>query len=1137
MTAQPLTAGLRDAPGIRVYSVPDPRTTKVAEGGGGGKGGGGGSSDAHQPNIAPNTLTSIATVRILEALSEGPVYGASFAPVSLFQSIYLDGTPIVDVNGNAQFVIKEAYFRAGLPSQDAVPGYPLQEAPYSVGVQVHTGQPVIRTLNTPLSAVRYILRVPAFYAQTTQGDVTATTVTYAFDISVDGGAWQNLITETISGKTMSPYERAVRVALPYSTGTIQMRVTRFDPEPADGVNNNFIWSAYVEITDGQIAYDDTAVAAMTIDAEQFSSPPQRAYLLDGLIVDVPSNYDSRARTYDGDWDGTFTVDWTNNPAWVLYALLTNERWGLGSYLDASAVDKWSFYECARYNDQLVPDGNGGTEPRWTCNCVINTRQDAYTVLNAVASSMLALLYWSNGTVFVVQDRALGPPTRVFTPSDVESGIFDYQGTDYRSRWTAAAVTWNDPSDQYNAAIELVQDNGLIGQQGYRETQKTAFACTSRGQAQRFGRWLIYTNQFETEAVTFRVGLENADVRPGEAVAVSDPSRVGARLGGRLLDDAGADTLTLDALADAMESEPAAWTIYVVVGAASDGATPTVHAVPMQAVIAGTQVRVVGKRPDMVAGCNWMATSVAVQPTNWRVAQVTDQGQGKYEVLATEHHEEKYGYVDNSVLIPPPVFSLVPTGATLTPPSDLAFSEYIYLDGSGVPQFGIVLSWQVSPDPRVTRYLLELSGPAGDYRRFPQIATVGQDVPAMRQGEWMAVLRGFDNIGRRTLPITFTFTPVGLSAKPSPPNAVYLTPQDALTTVTWVPTGEIDVMYWWVKWSPLTDGTALWTDATTSIARVSRDTTQITTPTRSGTFMVKPIDALGQESDDWGEAILLDQITDRIEVASIVEQPGWVGDLGAHWNVDSNGGALVLPPPVDPEPTPPGVFPGDRGVALNQTPTRVDVYGFAGALDLGLVCQVSMVAILLGHGDYLGNVMADWQPLASADPLASSTGYTMSTWVPLASAKPLQGSASPYWDAGIEARVSQDAVAFEDWFPLKNTIITGRAFEWRVVGSIYDLATTLRITRAEVWNEVPVRSERGDDVLLDGTGHLVVTYLTGFLATPSVQLTARQSLAAGGNIVVTESDRFHFKVEHRNAAGAATAGGAIDYLVQGYGGHA
>lgn len=1085
----------------------------------------------------PRILRSLATVRLLEVLSEGPIFGMHDQAVSPLQSVYLDGTQVIDDNGNVNFNLKEAYFRQGYPSQDAIPGYPLGEAPYSVGVQMHTGVPVVRTLNTPLSAVRYILRVPMLYGTSDKGDVTEASVTYQFDIQVNGGAWSNVITETITGKTTSPYERAVRVQLDLAYSTVAIRLTRLDPEPADGVQNNVFFSAYVEITDGQIAYDDSAVVAMTIDAEQFPSPPQRGYLVDGLMVEVPSNYDVRAHTYDGDWDGTFKVDWTDNPAWVLYALLTNERWGIGRFLDVTAVDKWSFYEAAQNCDELVPDGAGGTQRRWSCNVVINTRQDAFTILNSVASGMLGLLYWSNGTVFLVQDRRAGPPTRLFTPANVEQGIFDYNGADVRSRWTAVAVSWNDPTDEYNAAVELVQDQTLVAQQGYRETQQAAFGCTVRGQSQRFGRWMIYTNQFETEAVSFKVGLENADMRPGEIIAIADPGRSGTRLGGRLLADDSPDTLTLDLAPWPMSPNPTAWTLYVTTGsdAKPDGGPLTVFACPVVAVDAGNnQVRVSGKRPQMVAGCQWIAASSAVQPTHWRVAAVKDNGKAIYEVLATEHHEEKFDYVDSGVLIPPPVFSLFPTGPLL-PPSDLSDSEFIYLDGSGVPQFGVVVSWQASPDPRVRNYMLELMGPDADYRRFGKIVGVTQEVQAMRAGEWTATLGGFDNLGRRTPTITYKFTPVGLSAKPSPPTAVYLAPQGQLTTVTWVPTGEIDVMFWWVKWSPLTDGTALWENATTSIARVSRDTTQITTPARTGTFMVKAIDALGQESESFAAAILQDQITDRVAVASIIEQPAWAGDMGTHWH--KSGAQLVLPPPSTPEAVPPGVFPGDRGEVLNATPTRVSVYDFADDLDLGIVCQVAMVAVLLGHGEYLGFVMALWTPLASATPIGAGTRTTMSTWIPLAAAKPLQQSASPNWDAHIEARVSQDGTNFDPWFPLKSTIITGRRFQWRLVGTIYDLATTLSVVRGEVWNEVPLRTERGDDVALDSTGHLTVTYAIGFLATPTVQLTARQGLAPGGNIVITESDRWHFKVEHDNAAGAPVPGGSVDYLVQGYGGFA
>src|SRR6185312_9854075 len=163
----------------------------------------------------------------------------------------------------------------------------------------------------------------------------------------------------------------------------------------------------------------------------------------------------------------------------------------------------------------------------------------------------------------------------------------------------------------------------------------------------------------------------------------------------------------------------------------------------------------------------------------------------------------------------------------------------------------------------------------------------------------------------------------------------------------------------------------------SIARVSRDTTQINTPTRVGTFMVKAIDSLGQESDDYTAAILIDQITDRID-----------------WH--DGDGELKLPPPAAPELVPPGVFPGERGTVINADPTRVDVYGFANSLDLGIVCQVSMVAILQARGRYLGRVLATWVALASQVPLAAGKAFTMSTWIPLAMAIPLQMGLSPNW---------------------------------------------------------------------------------------------------------------------------------------------
>jgi len=999
------------------------------------------------------------------------------------------------------------------------------------------GVPIVKAINTPIHAVRYKLQIPALWMTEDDGDINGASVAYAFDVQTDGGLWTNVVTEAIWGKTNSPYMRSVVASVPYTDGTQNIRIERLSPDVEPKTTNDLIWSSYTEMLYQQLAYDDTAMISITVDAEQFPSIPSRAYMLDGIMVELPTNYEPRSRSYSGDWDGSFYVQWTNNPAWILYALLTNERWGLGRYLNTANVDKWSFYEAAQYCDGGVPAQFGGYEPRFTFNGIINTRQDAYTVLTAVASNMLAQIYFANGTVFLAQDRP-GNPIRLFSPSDVVNGIFDYAGADVKSRWNAVPVQWIDPADTYQQAVELVQDPSYVATQSYRESNTVvAYGCTVRTQAIRLGRWTIYTNQNETELATFQVGLENADLRPGDIINISDPSRVGARMAGRLLDDQGVDTLTLDRLP--YPGDWTGWTIYVTAGSAADGYRPSLFSLGVVGMVAANpnQIRVSGKpNPGaFLPGSNWMIVSNVVEPTTWRVASISDKGSGLYEIMATQHHPEKYAYVDYGLVIPEPPTSLIPTGP-LAPASNLNYKEYIYLDGTGYPQFGVIVSWTGSPDGRVTRYQLEMSGPNADYRTFRNLNTVVQDVPLMRPGQWTVTVTAYDNLGHASAPITLTFTPIGLSARPLVPSNIFLSPNGPLVTVAWIPTGELDVLYFWLKWSPVTDGSATWERATTSIARVSVDTTQINTPSRAGTYMVKTIDSLGQESVDAAMAILIPQITELVHVTDIEEQPLWLGNRGANWHV--NLGELMLPPPAAPETIPPGIFPGDRGVALNQTATRVAVYGFQNTLDLGIVCSnVSVVAIVLAYGMYLGTVMAQWVPSISvAQPLASGANNTMSSWVPLAQAMPLAMGSSSQWDGHIECAVSQDGSTYAPWFPLKSTIITGRAFQFRLVGALYDLLTTMRTIRAAVILNIPLRNIQGSDVAMDGTGHLVVTYVVGFLATPTVQITARQGLIAGGNIVVIESDANHFKVEHRNASGAPTAGGSIDYFVQGYGGH-
>jgi predicted phage tail protein len=1098
------------------------------------KGGGkGDSASAPQTTDTAADLRSIAYISVLDLLCEGNIKGLHTGD---WRSLFLDGTPFQNADSSYNFRAPITYIVHGTPNQEVIPGFPNQQNTVSVGIQMFYSQALIRRVNPGTTSCNVLVQVDALFYTTPQGQLNDTGVTYNVYYRYGDGGWILGQAVTIQGKTTSPYQRGSLIFFSPTTESIDIQVFRTTPDNTDENRQDVLrWVSYTENIDQTLNYADTAMVGFQADSHYWPSIPQRAYWLDGRIVQIPSNYDPVNRTYSGDWDGTFVWDFTNNPAWVLYDIMTDTRAGCGRDIDAGSIDKWGLYEAAQYNDEWVPDQEGGFEPRFTCNCVINTRQDAYTVLAAVASSMRALLYYSNGMIMIAQDRPQPAPTRYFSPANVENGLFDYAGTDVRSMFNAAAITWNNPDEMYQPNVDLVVDPSLLATQEYRDTSQTAFGTTSRGQAIRLGRWLVFTSQYETELVTIKTSIENADVRPGEIVAITDPSRAGARLGGRTLFDEGADTVTLDE--QQSQTINLGWTLWLTVGSADD-APLTIFSATITAILGNGQYRLNAKPMAVPAGSLWVAQASTVNPTLWRVLSVQDQSNAAFQILASQYEPTKYTYVDYGPLLPEAPTSLLPSGP-IKPPSAVAVKEYIYLDNAGAIQFGMTVSWTASPDPRTANYILQANGPGGDLRTYRHIIGVSYDVAPAHYGTWQLSVTAIDNLGRYSAAATITYLTIGLTKPPAAPSSLYLLPQGNVLHLTWPATGEINLLFWWLKWSPVTDGSASWATATTIAARVDKSTLQFDTPLRAGTYLIKAVNALGIESTIPAVAICLIQQSFANVIFDEAEQPSWAGTRGK-WR--PNLSELWLPPPSAREATD-SDYPGQRAPTPSSDgfPNRVAAYDFINALDIGLAGEVTMDAVVQAYGDLMsGDTMSSWVPLSSATPLASGTGpsYRMSSWVPLAVAKPLAMGSSSAWDAHVEARVSQDGSAWGSWFPCKSTTITGQAFQWRLIGSIYDLATTLRATRAEVVVSVRTRTQEGNDVALDATtGALTVSFSPPFAVTPNVQFTARQGLAPGGNIVLVTATRDSFTAQHLDASGADVGGGSIDYVATGYGSHA
>jgi predicted phage tail protein len=615
----------------------------------------GGSS--HTPVEAPDSLRSIALATILDAVSEGEIRGFANG----LQSVFLDETPLMNADGSYNFQNVAIDFRAGTQDQEYITGFPSVESETGVNVELKSGTPWTRQLsNINIDAINVRLSVPALSkANTENGDINGYTIRFTIELATDGGSFKEVLKSSISGKTTSKYERGHLIQLPKATTGWIIRVTRTTAnQNSSSVADQMTVEAITEIIDAKLRYPNTAVVGVRVNAEQFTSIPTRAFDVYGRIIRVPSNYDPDTRTYAGVWDGTFKPAWSDNPAWIYFDLITHTRYGLGHLVSSSQVDKWNLYKIGRYCDELVDDGNGNLEPRFSCNLYMQTRADAYKALQDLTSVFRSISYYAGGSIHVSADMPTDP-VYLFNSSNVINGKFTYAGTTRRQRYTVALVSWNDMSDFGRAKVEYVEDLDGIARYGFQQTEVTAVGCTSRSQARRLGRWITISSRLETDTVTFQVGLDGLVAAPGNIIAVADPNRAGRRIGGRVSSVSGTSTIFVDSLSDA-----------VSVGDKVSVMLPT--GVAEQRTIA--DVSMSARRIDVDSPFTyspqpqavWVIESTTLSAQRYRVVSIREEEGLTFSVTALKHATGKYDEIEKGIPWEAPQTTILPSKVVLAP---------------------------------------------------------------------------------------------------------------------------------------------------------------------------------------------------------------------------------------------------------------------------------------------------------------------------------------------------------------------------------------------------------------------------------------------------------------------------------------
>ena len=1114
--------------------------------GSGGKDGGGSS---RTPTTAKDSLDSRQYATVIDLISEGEIEGL----VDGYKSIFLNNTALQNDNGSYNFESVTLYTRYGTQNQSYIPLDSNVEDEKPVGITVRKDVPkVVTVTDVDVDAVRVTIAIPALqYINNTTGDTSGTSVQLTIAVQYAGGGFATsgagFISDTISGRTGDEYRKdyIVKLARPNPTDSVDIKVTRITADSTNSLlSNDFVFSSYTEIIYAKLRYPNSALVGLRVDAEQFSSIPQRSYLIKGIKVRIPNgvtvDQDTGRIIYPDNfvWDGTFAAaTWCACPAWILYDLLTSTRYGFGDHIltdaekttfastgNASRLDKWAFFAASKYSNVLVDTGLGDNtqEARFSCNVNIQTADDAYKLVNDLLSVMRCQGFWSSGSLTIAQD-APSDPVYLFTLANVGEGGFSYSSSSLKTRPNVAVVGYFD-NELRNTAYEVVEDTEAIDKYGAVRTEITAFACTSRGQANRLGKWLLYSEQQENEICSFTVSVDaGIQVRPGQIVSISDPMRAGSRRAGRVA-SATTTTVTVDDTADTNLTIEGGSQLSVLL---PDGTVETQYI----STVDGATITLQGAysaapNPNSV----WILEGPSLQSSLWRILGVEEQDEVNYAITALSHNPSKYAAIEEGAQLT----ARKTTNLNEIPPSptDLALdtsngAEQQY-ELNGRIAVKITFQWKAPKGIKFFRVKYRFEDD-----NFTTIKVQGPsfDILDVKTGNYQIEVSSISASGiLYSAPAFANYTTGGLNAPPGDVTGLSLTPlNESNAVLSWTQTADLDVRVGGkvvIRHDPRSASVADWSASNSVIDAVAGSSTQKQVPLIPGTYLVKFEDYLGNRSINAASIYVpLPQYDTRLQL-NLYVAVDYVADYyvtGVQWRddlltptpfsgtkvncaYDGTETALVLVPNLYVED---GYY--DPMYAAGDS---VAEYYFTETLDMGATYDVNFRRYILSRiyanagilFDSVGGLF-DSQPGFFEG--ATNDAANIKIYIRATTSDP---ASSPTWG---------------DWNELINAVVRGRAFQCKAVLSVFTQQSNLAIEELGVFPELVRRIEAS----AAPTTSTTVTYPAAFYDVNSLNITPL-NLPSAGSYQLTASTRTGFNLGF--TASGATIDAQYHYSATGYG---
>lgn len=1078
-----------------------------AGGGGGGKGGGGG--EQRTPTEAGDNLNSSQYAKVVDLISEGEIQGLKDGA----RSIYLNNTPLQNADGSYNFQNVTVETRNGTQNQTYIPLAADIEDEKPVAVQVSQATPIVRSVtDSNVNAARITITVPQLQLFTNDGDIVGTDVRLQIAVQYNSGGYTTVIDDTISGRSADSYQRDYLVNFS-GAFPIDIKVTRITADSGSAkLANAFSWSSYTEITYAKLRYPNSALIGLRVDAEQFSSIPTRSYLVRGIKVQIPSNATVDTTNgrliYAGIWNGSFgAAQWTTDPAWCLWDLLTSTRYGFGDHVKAAQLDKFAFYAASQYASALVSDGFGSTEPRFSCNINIQTAEDAYKLINDMCSIFRVMPYWSTGALTVSQDSP-GDSAYLFTLANVTEEGFSYQGSSRKTRPTVAVVSYLDLNSR-DIAYEVVEDQDAIVKFGVVTTQISAFACTSRGQASRIGEWLLYSEHYESEVINFTASIDaGVVVRPGQIIEVADPVKAGSRRGGRIVSGTTSAVTVDDATGLAIGTST---TLSVILP------TGTVESRSVTAIAGNVISLATPLTTAPNANSVWIFQTSAIQTSTWRVLTVSEQDGAQYSITALAYNSGKYDYIERGALLQQR--DITDLNVIPSAPTNLQSSETIYeLNGRALVK--LIISWQSVVG--VNEYRVRWRPENGNWTSITQARPDYEILDTTAALYEIQVYSLNAALRQSVTPANLSVQAFGKTAVPgNVQNLTIETISANSARLRWDPTVDLDVRLGGrvhIRHTNLTDGTGTWSNSVDLIPAKAGVSTEAIVPLVEGEILVKFEDDGGRQSAtetsvivDFPDALGNMPVQSRREDADSPPYQGTKTDVFYSDEFDALvlDGDILFDSIADLDLLSSMDYPG----ALQE----IGTYEFANTVDLGAVFSLDLSRFFVTAG-FFPNDLVDSRTAEVDD---------WSDW---------DGGIIDQVNAKLYLRRTPDNPAssptWSSWQEFVNGTFLGRGFQFKAELSSSNPAQNILIDQLGYEATFQRRTEQSVVALTSGAASYAVTFdkpfftgtaLLGGLNTslPSIGITA-QNLSQGDFFNVTNVTSSGFDVIFRNSAGTAVS---------------